>query len=88
MVLPNFFHPVFESKTPGPSYPQPPTIALPSTVLLVMAVPTFIAGLTLAPIESLGWTGVGLSMTPFAAARCAIYAALLLTPLASPRASA
>ena len=58
------------------------------SVLLAMAVPTFVAGLTLAPIESLGWTGVGLSMTPFAAVRCAIYAALLLTPLASPRASA
>lgn len=58
------------------------------SALLAMAVPTFIAGLTLAPIESLSWTGVGLSMTPFAAVRCAIYAAVLLTPLASPRANA
>lgn len=55
--------------------------------LVAMALPTFVAGLTLAPIEALAWTGVGLSMTPFAAVRCAVYAALLLTPLASPRAS-
>lgn len=58
------------------------------SILFVAALPTFVAGLTLAPVEALGWTGVGLSMTPFAAVRCAIYAAVLLTPLASPRARA
>jgi hypothetical protein len=51
-----------------------------------MAVPAFVAGLTLAPVEALSWTGVGLSMGAFAALRCATYAVLLLTPVCWPAA--
>lgn len=52
-----------------------------ASALPVLAAPAFIAGLTLAPIESLSWTGVGLGLTPFAAIRCALYAAVLAVPI-------
>lgn len=65
MVLPNFFHPAFESKTPGPSYPQPPTPVLPSTVLLVMAVRQAAGKVAQLPLTAVGSTqALGFPLPP------------------------
>jgi hypothetical protein len=55
-------------------------------VLGTLALGGFLAGLLLAPIEYLGWIGVGLSMPPFAALRVAVLA-LVLLPALTPGAS-
>ncbi|MFZ4722918.1 MAG: M28 family peptidase [Phycisphaerales bacterium] len=52
-------------------------------VLATLALGGFLAGLFLAPIECLGWIGVGLSMPPFAALRAAVLA-LVLLPVLTP----
>ena len=52
--------------------------------LVSVAVPAFMAGLLLTPIEVLSWPGVGLSMPMFAAARVAMMAAFVM-PMACPR---
>jgi len=52
---------------------------------LLLVLPTLAAGVTLAPIEWLGWQGVGLSMPVFSAARCAVLAMILLAAMATPQ---
>lgn len=52
--------------------------------LVATAVPAFVAGLLLTPIEALAWPGVGLSMPLFAAARAALLASLVIA-MACPR---
>jgi hypothetical protein len=52
---------------------------------LLLVLPTLVAGMTLAPIEWLGWQGVGLSMPAFSAARCAVLAMILLAAMATPQ---
>jgi hypothetical protein len=57
-------------------------------VLGTLALGGFLAGLFFAPIEYLGWIGVGLSMPPFAAVRVAVLALVLLPALTPGAASA
>jgi hypothetical protein len=57
-------------------------------VLGTLALGGFLAGLFFAPIEYLGWIGVGLSMPPFAAVRVAVVALVLLPALTPGAASA
>ncbi len=52
---------------------------------LLLVLPTLVAGITLAPIEWLGWQGVGLSMPAFSAARCAVLAMILLAAMSTPQ---
>ena len=56
-------------------------------VLATIAVGGFLTGLMLAPVEALGWLGVGLSMPEFAALRAATLA-LALLPALTPRSGA
>ena len=71
------------------------TIALAALVLLldrrdgraalaVTAVATFLIGLTLAPIQALAWSGVGLGMPALTAVTSALLAAVLLAGAAAP----
>ena len=56
--------------------------------LVAIAAPVFVASFTMAPIEVLAWTGVGLSMPALAAVSTALAACVLLAGLATPRARA
>jgi hypothetical protein len=56
--------------------------------LVLIAAPIFVASFTLAPIQVLAWTGIGLSMPAFAAACTGLAACVLLAGLATPRAAA
>lgn len=53
--------------------------------LALIAAPTFVASFTLAPIQVLAWTSIGLSMPAFAAVTSGLIACVLLTSLATPR---
>jgi hypothetical protein len=48
----------------------------------------FVASFTLAPIQVLAWTSIGLSMPAFAAACAGLAACVLLAGLATPRTQA
>ena len=56
--------------------------------LATLAIGGFLAGLLMAPIESLSWIGVGLSMPAFTAVRGAVFALVLLPALAPTTAAA
>ena len=56
--------------------------------LVAIAAPVFAASFTMAPIQVLAWTGVGLSMPALAAVCTALAACVLLAGLATPRARA
>lgn len=56
--------------------------------LALIAAPTFVVSFTLAPIQALAWTSIGLSMPAFAAVTSALVACVLLSGLATPRARA
>jgi hypothetical protein len=53
--------------------------------LVAIAAPVFVASFTLAPIQVLAWTSIGLSMPAFAAACTGLAACVLLAGLATPR---
>ena len=56
--------------------------------LVAIAAPVFVASFTLAPIQVLAWTSIGLSMPAFAAACTGLAACVLLAGLATPRSQA
>ena len=56
--------------------------------LVAITAPVFVASFTLAPIQVLAWTSIGLSMPAFAAACTGLAACVLLAGLATPRTKA